>query len=72
MRLVAEHLGNTPAVARGSYVDTRVIDEYAAGRTIARALARASGADRRRLLDGSLEEVRGRDPLERAVMRLLK
>jgi DNA topoisomerase IB len=72
MRLVAEHLGNTPAVARGSYVDTRVIDEYAAGRTIARALARASGADRRRLLDGSLEEVRGREPLERAVMRLLK
>ena len=71
MRLVAEHLGNTPAVARGSYVDGRVMDEYAAGRTIARTLARATAADRRRLLDGDLQEVRGREPIERAVARLL-
>lgn len=71
MRLVAEHLGNTPAVARGSYVDPRVTDEYAAGRTIARALARASGADRRRLRAGELGDVRDRAALERAVVRLL-
>jgi DNA topoisomerase IB len=71
MRLVAEHLGNTPAVARGSYVDERVIEEYAGGRTIARALARTSAADRRRLLDGDLQEVRGREAIERAVARLL-
>ena len=71
MALVSEHLGNTPAVARRSYVDTRVPDEYAAGRTIARALARASAADRRRLRRGDLAEVAGRAALERALVRLL-
>lgn len=71
MKLVSEHLGNTPAVARRSYVDTRVVEEYAAGRTIARALARASAADRRRLRRGDLAEVNGRAALERAVVRLL-
>jgi len=35
---VAGYLGNTPAVARGSYIDPRVIDGYQRGRTIARAL----------------------------------
>ena len=72
MTMVSEHLGNTPAVARGSYVDGRVVDEYAAGRTIARALSRASAADRRRLHDGDLAEVNGREALERAVVRLLR
>jgi DNA topoisomerase IB len=71
MTMVSEHLGNTPAVARRSYVDTRVVDEYAAGRTIARALSRASGPDRRRLRQGDLAEVNGRAALERAVVRLL-
>jgi DNA topoisomerase IB len=32
---VAEYLGNTPAVARASYIDPRVIDSYQAGHTIA-------------------------------------
>lgn len=71
MQRVSEHLGNTAAVARRSYVDPRVLDEYAAGRTIARALARASAADRERLRRGDLAEVRGRAALERAVVRLL-
>jgi DNA topoisomerase IB len=35
---VAEYLGNTPAVARASYIDPRVIDRYQDGRTIAAAL----------------------------------
>ncbi len=35
---VAEYLGNTPAVARASYIDPRVIDLYQDGRTIAAAL----------------------------------
>ena len=35
---VAGYLGNTPAVARGSYIDPRVIDHYEHGRTIARVL----------------------------------
>jgi len=35
---VAAYLGNTPAVARGSYIDPRVIARYEEGVTIARAL----------------------------------
>ena len=31
---VSEHLGNTPAVAKSSYIDPRVIDEYSNGKTI--------------------------------------
>lgn len=31
---VSEHLGNTPSVARGSYIDPRIIDEYSKGKTI--------------------------------------
>jgi len=31
---VSEHLGNTPAVARSSYIDPRVLDEYTDGKTI--------------------------------------
>jgi DNA topoisomerase-1 len=35
---VAAYLGNTPAVARASYIDPRVIDAYRAGQTVAAAL----------------------------------
>ncbi|HLW33111.1 MAG TPA: hypothetical protein VKX40_12655 [Aequorivita sp.] len=31
---VSERLGNTPAVARGSYIDPRIIDDYTQGRTL--------------------------------------
>jgi DNA topoisomerase IB len=34
MKAVAEQLGNTPAVARRSYVDPRVVDRFADGHTI--------------------------------------
>jgi DNA topoisomerase-1 len=34
MRRVANELGNTPAVARSSYVSPAVIDQYLDGRTI--------------------------------------
>ena len=34
MREVAEALGNTPAVARGSYIDPRLLDLYRDGVTI--------------------------------------
>jgi len=34
MRRVGEQLGNTPAVARGSYVSPAVIDQYLDGTTI--------------------------------------
>jgi DNA topoisomerase I len=36
---VATFLGNTPTVARGSYIDPRVIDRFGEGLTIAAALA---------------------------------
>jgi DNA topoisomerase IB len=61
---VAEHLGNTRAVARASYVDPRVLEHYAAGRTILPAVRRAGSVD---LTD---EDVRTR--LERALLRLLR
>jgi DNA topoisomerase I len=46
MREVAEELGNTPAVARGSYVDPRVVTGYEQGLTIAAAARRAVRARR--------------------------
>ena len=42
---VAQYLGNTPTVARGSYVDPRVIDAFEAGTTIAPTLRHARAAD---------------------------
>jgi DNA topoisomerase IB len=57
---VASYLGNTPAIARSSYVDPRVLDAYAAGHTIeAAARARYSSAAARQ------------SGLERAVLELL-
>ena len=58
---VAEYLGNTPRIARGSYVDPRVIDRFERGITIAptlRRLPKAGDVDRERV--------------ERAVLRLLR
>jgi DNA topoisomerase IB len=46
MKEVAEELGNTPAVARGSYVDPRVVTGYEHGLTIAAAALRAQRARR--------------------------
>ncbi|MGX9790242.1 DNA topoisomerase IB [Mycobacterium sp. MMS18-G62] len=53
MKEVAEELGNTPAVARSSYVDPRVVDGYEAGMTIAaaaRRAARTKAPDERQLI----------------------
>jgi len=60
---VAEHLGNTPAVARRSYVDPRVIDRFDEGTTVCAALRRAGSGD---LSDTAVREV-----MERAVRRML-
>jgi DNA topoisomerase I len=61
MKEVAAFLGNTPALARSSYVDPKVIDAYEEGRTIERATRR------------SYETVDERQAaLERATLRLLK
>ena len=63
MRQVSEYLGNTPTVARSSYVDPRVIDLFADGVTISPRLA-SSDDD---LSDGSTH-----GKVERAVLNLLK
>jgi DNA topoisomerase I len=44
MKEVSQELGNTPAVARASYVDPRLIDGYAQGKTISAAVKRAAKA----------------------------
>jgi DNA topoisomerase-1 len=55
MKAVAEELGNTPAVARGSYVDPRVVRAYEDRVTIAPALRRAererSAAARQQIIE---------------------
>ncbi|GAA1029484.1 DNA topoisomerase IB [Virgisporangium ochraceum] len=53
MKEVASELGNTPAVAKASYVDPRVIDRYAAGDTIDRPDAAPASVERQvvKLLD---------------------
>ena len=57
MKEVAEELGNTPAVARRSYVDPRVVEGYKAEMTIAagarRAARKKSVAARQEILDQS-------------------
>ena len=63
VRAVAELLGNTPAVARRSYIDPRVFDCYASGGTIADTVRRIDN------LDPADDRVRAR--IERAVLKLL-
>ena len=62
MKEVAGYLGNTPAVARASYVDPRLIDFFNDGATISPALA-ATDTD---LSDGTTH-----GKIERAVLNLL-
>ncbi len=57
---VSEYLGNTPAIAKNSYIDPRVIDLYEDGTTIATALQRAPADPQRR-----------QEHLEKAVLRML-
>jgi DNA topoisomerase I len=60
---VAHVLGNTPAVARGSYIDPRVFDRFLSGLTIAGEL--------RRIEERSLSEEERRASVEVAVLDLL-
>jgi DNA topoisomerase I len=64
VRSVSELLGNTPAVARRSYIDPRVFDRYLSGWTIAGALERIPSFD--------IADDRVRTRVERAVVDLLK
>ncbi|MEV4537509.1 DNA topoisomerase IB [Asanoa sp. NPDC049518] len=62
IREVADYLGNTPTVARTSYVDPRVVDLFVDGTTIAPAL---DGAE------PDLDDRRVRDRVDAAVLDLL-
>jgi DNA topoisomerase IB len=63
MRAVADQLGNTPAVARRSYVDPRVVEAYERGLTIAPALRQAQ---RKRSPEAR------RESIEQATVRLIR
>jgi DNA topoisomerase-1 len=63
VRAVSELLGNTPAVARRSYIDPRVFDRYLSGWTIAGALDRIGDLD--------VADDRVRTRVESAVVDLL-
>jgi len=63
MKEVAGYLGNTPAVARTSYVDPRVIDLFNDGITISPALAAT---------DDDLSDGTTHGKIERAVLNLLR
>jgi len=60
---VSEVLGNTPAVARGSYIDPRVFDRFLSGWTIAGEL--------RRIEERELPPEERRAAVELAVLDLL-
>jgi DNA topoisomerase I len=59
---VAHHLGNTPAVARSSYIDPRVFDRYRDGETIGGALTLVAE-------NGDAPAIQG--PVEEAVLDLI-
>ncbi|MDN5770568.1 MAG: DNA topoisomerase IB [Microlunatus sp.] len=63
MKEVAAYLGNTPAVAKSSYVDPRVIDLFTDGVTISPRLAS---------LDGDLSDGTTHGKIERAVLNMLR
>src|SRR5581483_12163506 len=65
VREVADYLGNTPAVARASYIDPRVIESYEAGHTIHRALPELGA-------DSDPGELATEGHVEEAVRRLLR
>lgn len=64
VREVAHHLGNTPAVARDSYIDPRVFDRYDGGWTVAGAIEAIGDA-----ADFGMPSHQG--AIERAVLDLL-
>lgn len=72
-RRASEQLGNTPAVARRSYVDPLLFEAHDEGRTARPSLMRTLGdADRRRVRQGDTEAVGDRAAVERSVLRLLE
>jgi DNA topoisomerase-1 len=65
MSEVSDYLGNTPTIARKSYVDPRVVDLFEDGTTIERAVRTISETP-----EGEAPDTHG--AIERAVLRMLK
>jgi DNA topoisomerase IB len=65
VREVADYLGNTPAVARGSYIDPRIIELYEKGVTISAALGDLGASS-------SFGELATQDRVEVAVLTMLR
>ncbi|MGB7756792.1 MAG: DNA topoisomerase IB [Salinisphaera sp.] len=63
VKRVAERLGNTPAIARASYIHPRVIESYLDGRTVSHF---------RQLVEAELADGELTGPEERAVLYLLE
>lgn len=64
VREVAGYLGNTPAVARASYIDPRVIEVYERGKTIASVLGDLGATS-------EFGQLATQGEAERAVLRML-
>nr|WP_229823714.1 hypothetical protein [Nonomuraea spiralis] len=65
MREVAEYLGNTPTVARASYVDPRVVEAYDQDRTIGAVLTELGA-------DADYRQLATHGTVERAVIDLIR
>jgi DNA topoisomerase IB len=64
VREVSDYLGNTPAVARASYIDPRIIEVYERGKTIASVLGDLGAAS-------EFGQLATQGQAERAVLRIL-
>ena len=67
VKQVSEHLGNTPTVARSSYVDPRVLERFEDGRTVLPTLRKLEGCEAGLPADDATRAV-----LERAVVKLIE
>ncbi len=68
VKQVSKHLGNTPTVARSSYIDPRVLERFEDGRTVLTALRRLKGSG----AVPDLTDDATRAAVERAVVRLIR
>jgi DNA topoisomerase IB len=66
VKQVSEHLGNTPTVARSSYVDPRVLERFEDGRTVLPVLQKLEGCE-----EGLPADDASRAVLEKAVVDLI-
>ncbi|MGS0685816.1 DNA topoisomerase IB [Nakamurella sp. GG22] len=77
VQAVAENLGNTPTVCRGSYINPRAIELFREGTTIAPAVTRvqrgmaSSTADDGRIPPERLPVIGAAPSIERAVLKML-